>query len=332
MPPNGTSASMRLDKEVEMRVLLAIDGSMASDRARDLVAGIDWPDGTLIRVVAALEHPTELAGVPWMAAPPLDDTEIESSLIRRYQTALEETETALAHHGRGVDTVLLRGRPASAIVDEARDFHADLIVVGNRGHGAFETMLLGSVSAEVVDHAPCPVLVARGSRMRSLLYADDGSEGAKEAGDLLAEWPIFSGLRVTVASVSEVAVPWSAGMAPGLYDQVMESYTESVQEARREVAALVSASADRLSDAGLITAVDVRDGDPAGCIVKAATEHGADLIVMGTRGLTGLSRVLLGSVARNVLVHAPCSVLIVREHTYEHRQPVGAGTAGTITA
>jgi nucleotide-binding universal stress UspA family protein len=79
----------------------------------------------------------------------------------------------------------------------------------------------------------------------------------------------------------------------------------------------VSASADRLSDAGLVTAIDVRDGDPAPSIVKAAVEHGVDLIVMGTRGYTGLSRILLGSVARNVLIHAPCSVLIVREHTFE---------------
>ncbi len=300
-----------------MRVLLAIDGSVSSDRARDLVAGIAWPEGTIIRVVAALEHSAELAGIPWMAAPPPDEGEIESSLIRRYQTALEEAESSLEMTGRGVDSMLLRGRAASAVVEEARDWRADLIVVGNRGHGQFETMLLGSVSAEIVDHAPCPVLVARSRSLRTVLYADDGSEGAREAGELLAAWPIFAGLRATVISVSEVAVPWSAGMAPGLYDQVMESYVESVQEARRERAALVSASADRLSDAGLVTNVDVRDGDPAPTIVKAAIEHAVDLIVMGTRGHTGLSRILLGSVARNVLIQASCSVLIVREHTFE---------------
>jgi len=117
-------------------------------------------------------------------------------------------------------------------------------------------------------------------------------------------------------------------MVAGLYDEVMESYAESVQEARRQAAALVSATADRLSDAGLITSVDVRDGDPAACIVKAAIEHAADLIVLGTRGHTGLSRILLGSVARNVLTHAACSVLIVREHTFEPRgATVEAGSA-----
>src|SRR5512136_3173124 len=99
-----------------MRVLLAIDGSVSSDRARDLVAGIDWPEGTMIRVVAALEHSTELAGIPWMAAPPPDESEIESSLVRRYQTALEKAEEILESVGRGVDSMLLRGRPATAII------------------------------------------------------------------------------------------------------------------------------------------------------------------------------------------------------------------------
>jgi len=304
-----------------MRVLLAIDGSMSSDRARDLVARIEWPEGTRIRVVAALERSAELAGVPWLVAPPPDENEIEGSLIRQYQTALEAAERSLERVGRTIEPILLRGRAATAIVEEAETFGSDLIVIGNRGQGQFGTMLLGSVSAEVVDHAPCPVLVARSHDLRSVLYADDGSEGAREAGDLLASWPFFRGLRTTVISVSEVAIPWSAGMAPGLYDQVMESYVESVQEARRERAALVSVTADRLSDAGLVTSVDVRDGDPAPSIVKAAIEHGVDLVVMGTRGHTGLSRILLGSVARNVLTHAPCSVLIVRQHTFkEHRR------------
>ncbi len=303
-------------KEVGMRVLLAIDGSVSSDRARDLVAAIRWPDGTMIRIVAALEHGPELYGVPWMGTPPVDSERIEGSLVRRYQTALEAADRALEAPGRGVESILLRGRAASAILEEARDFRPDLIVLGNRGHGPIESMLLGSVSAEVVDHAPCPVLVARSSQLHSIVYADDGSEGAKEAGDLLCEWPIFKGLRATVLSVSEVAVPWSAGMAPGLYDQVLESYSESVQDARREHAALVDVSADRLADAGLMTAVEVRDGDPAACIVKVAGELGADCVVMGTRGHTGLTRLLLGSVARNVLLHASCSVLIVREHTY----------------
>lgn len=296
-----------------MRVLLAIDGSTSSDRARDLVAGIDWPQGTEIRVVAVLEPGADLLGVPWMGVPITDQSGVEESLVRQAQTALEAAERAIERPGRDVSTVVLRGRPASAIVEEAKGFKADLVVLGNRGHGPFETMLLGSVSAEVVDQAPCPVLVARTAALKTIVYADDGSEGAELAGQLLADWPIFRGLTAVVTGVSDVAIPWSAGLAPGLYEAVLESYDETVREARSEVAALVDTSADRLADAGLVTDVEVREGDPAAAIVAVARERTADLVVMGTRGHTGISRLLLGSVARNVILHAPCSVLVVRK-------------------
>jgi nucleotide-binding universal stress UspA family protein len=314
-----------------MRVLLAIDGSVSSDRARDLVAGIGWPEGTLIRVVAALDHIEQLLGVPWLMPLEPDRGEVEASLVVQYRSALEAASRELEAPGRGVETILLRGRPATAIVDDARTFGADLLILGSRGHGQLETMLLGSVSAEVVDHAPCPVLIARGTHLRSILLADDGSAGAAEAAELLARWPIFTGHRVTILGASEVAIPWSAGTAPGLYDQVLASYTESVQEARREVAAIVSATADRLSNAGLTTGIEVRDGDPAAVIVKTAAELGADLVVCGTRGLTGLSRLLLGSVARNVLVHAPCSVLVVRPTSAAEGAASTANPAGTAS-
>jgi nucleotide-binding universal stress UspA family protein len=68
----------------------------------------------------------------------------------------------------------------------------------------------------------------------------------------------------------------------------------------------------RLRQAGLQADAEVREGDPAHEIVLSARQHGAGLVVVGTRGQTGLRRLILGSVARKVLLHAPCSVLIVR--------------------
>jgi nucleotide-binding universal stress UspA family protein len=67
----------------------------------------------------------------------------------------------------------------------------------------------------------------------------------------------------------------------------------------------------RLARAGRATTWNVREGDPARAIVDEAEARHADLIVMGTRGLTGFDRLVLGSVARNVLTHAHCSVLVV---------------------
>ena len=117
----------------------------------------------------------------------------------------------MARPGLSVEAVVLRGRPATAIVDRARDMHADLVVVGSRGHGTIESMLLGSVSAEVVDHAPAPVLVARGRRIERIVLGWDGSSCAARAADLLRTWPIFAGSRVRVVSVADIEVPWWTG-------------------------------------------------------------------------------------------------------------------------
>lgn len=314
-----------------MRVLLAIDGSAPADRARQLVGVLPWPSGTTIRVAAALEPSVHLLGLPWRTASsegPL--LPVEETLVRRLWDALQNAVRDLERADLVVDPILLRGRPASAIVEEARDFEADLIVVGNRGHGTLETMLLGSVSAEVVDHAPCPVLVARNGRVRSILLAHDGSEAADHAALVLRQWPVFRDVPVTVISVADVAIPWSAGVAPGVYDEVLESYNASVDEARRQHEDIARAVADQLRDVGYRVSVEVREGNPAEQIVAYAKAHPIDLIVMGTRGHTGLARLLLGSVARRVLVHAPTSVLVVREKA--HVGPVETGTTSTSEA
>jgi nucleotide-binding universal stress UspA family protein len=73
------------------------------------------------------------------------------------------------------------------------------------------------------------------------------------------------------------------------------------------------AAAARLREAGFVTTGLLREGSAAHEIVAVAREREAGLIVLGSRGQTGLRRLILGSVARNVLLHAPCSVLVVRE-------------------
>ena len=83
----------------------------------------------------------------------------------------------------------------------------------------------------------------------------------------------------------------------------------------------LEAAADRLNEAGLVATTILRSGTPAEEIVAVARERGADCVVIGTRGHTGLARLILGSVARNVLHHAPCSVLVVREKAEIH--PIG---------
>ena len=298
-----------------MRILLATDGSEPAGLAVNLVDSITWPRGSTIEVVAVFRQSRDFTAIPVSTTTP-EPPEVVGSV--RYEPArwLDDALTSavgqLDRPGRKVARVMLTGRAGSAIVKEAKGFDPDLVVVGSRGLGGMKRMVLGSVSSEVVDHSARPVLVTRGSQMRSLIFATDGSADSRAAERVLADWPIFKGLPVTVVSVAETEIPVSAGMAPGLYDQVVGSYEGDLSEAAREVAAIAEAAAARLSEAGLVATPMLRGGSPAEQIVAAAEELEADLIVTGTRGHTGLARLVLGSVARNVVHHADCSVLIVR--------------------
>lgn len=298
-----------------MRILLAVDGSPSSDRATELVSTFPLPPESVIRVVAVQQPFVDVLAMSWASVGESgigDETEEEQD-ARHLKEAIERAEIALKRPDLTLEGFLVRGRPASAIVDAAGAMEADLVVLGSRGHGTIATMVLGSTASEVVDHAPCPVLVARSGTLGTIALADDGSRSARSAESVVTAWPLFADREISVVAVVEVGVPVAAGFTPGLYDQVLESYTRSLDEARQEVAEASQSVANRLSDACLRATPVVLEGDPASEIVRYATERRAGTIVMGTRGRTGLARLVLGSVARNVLVHASCSVLIVRE-------------------
>jgi nucleotide-binding universal stress UspA family protein len=304
-----------------MRVLLAIDGSEPAGVAVDLVANVAWPPGSAILVAQAVETGAGLFGGPWPALAMVQTDRIEAEIRAEAHRFVHEARGRLARPGLGVEAVVLRGRPASVIVDQARRMHADLVVVGSRGHGTIESMLLGSVSAEVVDHAPAPVLVVRGHRIDHILLAWDGSSCATRAADLLRTWPIFAGSQVRVLSVADVGVPWWTGFPEAGSPEMMPMYLEAADASRRQHDELAQEMTVQLQASGLTAAADRRDGDAATEILAAAKASNADLIVMGTHGRTGLTRLVLGSVARNVLEHATCSVLVVREGS-----PKGAPT------
>jgi nucleotide-binding universal stress UspA family protein len=298
-----------------MRILLATDGSPAADQARDLVAALPWREGGRVRIVSVAPTRSELLGAPWAVDVLPDADQLEDEALRVHREAIEaaEREISSARDDLAIESILARGRAATVIVDEARTMPAELIVVGHRGHGRWESMLLGSVSSEVVDHAPCPVLVARDERLGPVIFADDGSASARSAEAVLTRWPLFTGLPMAVLTVVEEGFPFATAMAPLLYSEAMTQYASSIQELEQLARDENEAAARRLREAGFVAAALVRSGDAAHEIVAVARERQAGLIVVGTRGQTGLRRLILGSVARNVLLHAPCSVLVVRE-------------------
>jgi len=292
-----------------MRILLALDGSPSSIQARDLVAALRWPSGTVIRLATSYELPIDWtgglgAGMGWVG-------DAEEALRDELTAELKQLAEPLAGHDWEVDWQVLNDRPATAIIEAARDFEADLIALGSRGHGALTSMLLGSVSAEVVDHAACSVLVARSDHVSRLTIATDGSDAARAIPDLLGAWGVFRGLAAEALSV--------AALPERTFELLADVYTlgqyrfaddrQSLLDRHRRFADQL---AQDLAEHHIPATSTVVAGDAAHEIIEAARRHEADLIVTGTRGLHGLERVILGSVARNVVFHAPCSVIVIR--------------------
>ena len=293
-----------------MRVLVATDGSSCADVAVDLVAAATWPEGSTVHVVQAVESGGGLAGYALAAEFLTQSESLEEDLRHEADTIVQRTVARLREAGLTASGVVLRGRPADAVAKAATDVDADLIVLGSRGHGAIERMLLGSVSSEVVDRATVPVLVARATGLGRVVLAWDGSACARIAADLLRDWSIFAASRIRVIGVADLEVPWWTGFPVAGSLESMTLYADSAEVARRHHEELARAMAAELVLAGRDAAPEVREGDAATELVRASSASTTDLLVMGTHGRTGLTRLVMGSVARNVLQHAECSVLI----------------------
>lgn len=299
-------------KLAAMNVLVATDGSTCAGVALDFVAGIRWPTETTIRVAQVVELGAELFGGPWPAVALVESEAIERDLLAAAERTVHDAGDRLAREGLNVEPVVLRGRPASVINEEAGRITADVIVVGSRGHGTIGSMLLGSVSAEVIDHAVHPVLVAREGTVDHVLLAWDGSPSSSGAATLIQRWPILHGSHVRVVSVADTRMPWWVGFPEPGTTELVPVYLDAMAASRKEHHELAEGMAARLRSEGVMAEAEDREGDAAEQILAAASAAGTGLIVMGSRGRTGIARILLGSVARNVLHHATCSVLVVR--------------------
>ena len=293
-----------------MRVLLATDFSSHAEKARDLVAGMALPPGSTVRVVHAIEPMPEIG-----AYAPIPMLELSDYAERELRAELETFVKPLQAVDRKVEPVLPFGRAADVIVADAEEQHADLVVIGSRGRGGVASMILGSVSAEVVDRAPCPVLVARGRTLHRLLLAEDGSASAALGAALIARLAPLRSLPVRVVSVADTGLPYATTMDPLASSAAVEAYYDALPAFREERERLGRERAAKLREAGIDATSEFREGDAAAELIKAAARDKSDCIVIGSRGKTGLTRVVLGSVARGILFHAECSVLVIHAPT-----------------
>jgi nucleotide-binding universal stress UspA family protein len=202
------------------------------------------------------------------------------------------------------------GVPDTVIVRKAEELQAQLLVVASRGTTGLARLLLGSVAERVVRHAHCPVLVARpATGSGRILAATDLSDPSLPAVKQAAAEARAHQLRLSLLHV--IALPWQmlSGLSPlGPVPAVPDD--ETLEGVRVAALSTLRELLVRFEVEGEVKAVVGHQA--AAAILTEAEALNAELIVVGTRGQTALSRMTLGSVAERVVSHAHCSVLVVR--------------------
>jgi nucleotide-binding universal stress UspA family protein len=290
----------------EMRVVLATDGSPEARAAGEWLGHFPLPASTRVLVVAVATLPPSPLDIPTVR-------EFYETLREEARRAAEDSATPLALRLERTETRVVEGDPREVLVRVAREWDADLLVVGARGLGVVKRFLLGSVSTAVLHHAPCSVLVARGTPgiLRKVLVAIDASAHSLVAARFMASLPLSPALGVRLLSVVEpprFPVP-GAGMLAVTAREVLDGWTPT---RKRELGETLRRLEPEFR--GKVASVDwsVEVGPPAQTIIDAASEPGVDLVVVGARGLGSVERLLIGSVSERVVHQVDRPVLVVR--------------------
>jgi nucleotide-binding universal stress UspA family protein len=228
---------------------------------------------------------------------PHDDAEVEP----KAEAVLQRAEAIASSTGSvSASTRVVAGDPAEALVEEATDHAVDAICVGPDTGLLGGRVRIGRVAAHVLRHAPCSVLVGReaGSTFPvNILCGVDGSNTSIETAGLAARIAVASGAELRLQNVVPV---FEGDEREWTLDDDEPDPTEI--ESAAQVAR--AAGARPIRERAL--------GRPEYAIPEAAARARSDLVVVGSRGLSGVARVLLGSVSEYVATHANCSVLVVR--------------------
>lgn len=294
-----------------MKILLAIDSSSASQNVIAEAATRPWPSGTRFCVL----HIVDVVGMGRSLA--MIDEE------KRYgQTLVAAAAEKLVRAGHETSSDILVGFPRKAVVQYAKEWGADFVMVGSHGQGALSRFLLGSVAQAALRTAPCSVEVVRRGIPESssrqgmkILLGTDGSDGAALAAKSVANRPWPAGSRVKILSAVQLLVPgnelmmssssaiYPTSLLEEMWSEVRSSAHEAVAEAQKTLEA---------AGIKVLAGETTPDGDPRIVLLAQAKEWDADLIVLGSYGRRGMDRILMGSVSESVALHAHCSVEVIR--------------------
>ncbi|MET0763916.1 MAG: universal stress protein [Blastococcus sp.] len=230
--------------------------------------------------------------------------------------------------GLDVDVLVVAGAPAEHLVQQSEG--AALLVVGSRGRGAVRSTVAGSVALHCSTHARCPVVVVHpmaapvGTPARVVVGLEDSELGRAALGVGLAEATLL-GARVDAVLAYERPSYWS-----DLYAVMAPPSGETREHARTRGEALVAEVLGPGPTERDTVRVTVAEGHPDDVLVREA--EGALLLVVGVRSRSRLAGVVLGSVALQCVMHAPCPVLVVHPRPAVSAEPTDRAAATPATA
>jgi nucleotide-binding universal stress UspA family protein len=276
------------------KILVCTDGSPDSEGAITAALQLAKTTGSTVFLLEVLYY---LAGYELQSPDTLTPPVINLELMEAQETGAKERLAAWKAKATTEGVTLeprirISGSAYEGILEEAAEIQPDLIIMGRHGYTGLARLLMGSVTARVIGHSPCNVLVVPQGVTLSferLLIASDGSPYGEAA------WAeaLFLAQRMDSALIG-VSVAAADGDIPAATKVVRTLELEAEKQ---------GISLDTL----------IPMGRPDEAIVKAAEFKEASLIVLGSHGGTGLKRLLMGSVAERVIGHAPCAVLVVKK-------------------
>lgn len=287
-----------------MKILFAYDGSECAERALDDLQRAGLPTETQVQALAVIEH--------WLPPPSALEVVEHLDYNQEYQALAQRVAVRLRslHPSWQVEAKVAAGSPATAIIEEAETWGADLIVVGSHGRSALGRAFFGSVSQKVLHEAKGPVRVARGRLEAAatpvrLIVGVDGSQCADAAVAAITnrQWPAGTEVRVINAA-------WT--LPPSMPAPAFGPVTQWMLAERARISTAVGKAVAQLKAAGLQAEAIVKEEDPKRLLCNEAEAWGADCIFVGAHGTNRVERFLIGSVSSAVAARAHCSVEVVR--------------------
>ncbi|QEH38989.1 Universal stress protein [Aquisphaera giovannonii] len=231
-----------------------------------------------------------------------------------------------------VEYLVRDGEPRDVLIAGAAERRPDLLVMGTHGRTGLGRLVMGSVAEEVLRRAACPVLIRRSRRgddagrparrpARVILHPTDFSASSDAALRVARALARDQGAKLVLLHVLQVLAAAHIDVPPTVEDpEICRQTLQSMCEA--------------LDDQDLRQSVtpQLKLGQPISEILRAAEDDRCDLLVMGTHGRTGLGRLLMGSMAEEVLRRTTCPVLLVRAGLTtpaEAEHALAGGRAGT---